>query len=157
MRQFKIKTKNDLPRVYIRQNGQLCSMAVQPTNKIVKLSFSLGNRRRGEFGILCIISTSFRITKPPLTPLAMLAYSPLFTPACSTPWQRVGGSIIPLRASLLVFNRIIICIEIDDTNQSYGYRFCFRFFAHFTPCRLHSLTTGWGIDYHSSDILTGIY
>ena len=42
MRQFKIKTKNDLPWVYIRQNG-LCSMAGQPTDKIVKSSFSLGN------------------------------------------------------------------------------------------------------------------
>ena len=79
------------------------------------------------------------------------------SPACSTPWQRVGGSIIPLRALLQVFNRFIICIEIDDTNLSYGYRFCFCFFAHFTSCRLHSLTTGRGIDYHSSDILTGIY
>ena len=42
---IQIKTKNDLSWVYIRQNG-LCSMVAlvgQPTDKIVKFSFSLGN------------------------------------------------------------------------------------------------------------------
>jgi hypothetical protein len=111
-----------------------------------------------QVSILCIISTTFRITKPPSAPLA--TYVGLFafcTPACSTPWQRVGVSIIPLRTSLLVFHRSIICVEIDDTNLPYGYRFCFRFFTIFTPCRLHSLTTGWGIHYRSSDVITSIY
>jgi len=88
---------------------------------------------------------SFHVTKPPSIPL--VTYVGLFafgTPACSTPWQWVGGSIIPLQTSSLVYNRLIIWVEIDDTTLPYGYRFCFGFFAVFTPCRLHSLTTGWG-------------
>jgi len=87
----------------------------------------------------------FRVTKLPSTPL--VTYVGLFTfgtPACSTPWQRVGGSINPLQTLSLVYNQLIIWVEIDDTTLPYGYRFCFGFFAVFTPCRLHSLTTGWG-------------
>jgi hypothetical protein len=56
------------------------------SDKIVKFSFSPRN-------ITAVVNlvfyalhifTLFRIAKPPLTPLAMLAYLPLFTPACST-------------------------------------------------------------------------
>jgi len=95
------------------------------------LIFSGKYCHHGEFGVLCIIFISFFIAKPPLTPLAMLAYLPFFTLHHATTtgcmlhwsWQWVGGSIIPLQAFLLVFNQFIICVEINNTNLSYGYRF----------------------------------
>jgi hypothetical protein len=45
-----------------------------------------------------------------------------------------GGSIIPLRMSLAVFNRFIISIQIHDTNLSYGCRIIL-------PCSNYSLLT----------------
>jgi len=80
----------------------------------------------------------------PFVASVIFTFLPISPPAGSTPHQWVGGSIIPLQMSLLVFNWFIGSVQIDDTNLSYGYRFFPLLFCPFHPLQALLLPSGWG-------------